>query len=1077
MRADVVTPGSPPALAAPPPAAHGALVLSPRPFARDDEVSLHAVADGATIAEMLEGLEACGALDPALRPWVRVTAGDTVLDPHVWAVTRPRPGVTLFIDVAPMGGSNALKSLLQTVVTALAMVASYFFGPWIAAAVFIGGNLLVNLLVPIKQPEVEKRNPRYSLDGAGNAARPHDVAPIYLGRRRIYPPRCANWYTRVQDNVVYLRQMLQPGVGWLDRSDARLGQTPLSSYDGVNIRWNTKPSDGLTPIWFNRTPAEDTIAVPIKSTTDWVTRTAPMEADALSMDVAFLAGLYETKESSGRPKSRSVQYEFRYGPVGGAPASATPIPFGTSGVITYNETMAETLRLGYEWAVARGEYDIHCRRVTAPITDTSRIQDELTLICIRAFRDEPAVRDADVIPWIELELKATDQLNGLPNDFNFIGTSVVKQVTATGLDDDWVTSRNPADLFVAASYAPYSDLDLDEDERDFAALYAWRQLCAAQGWTCDLAESSELSVGELLQRCAAAGRARPTLDFGALSVVVDWEKAIPRQMFTPRNVSRFRGDLLYPDDLHGLRLRFANEDKDYADDILVVFALDPDGVPYTIDTASIYESLEIRDKTDPSAVELEGARILAERRLRPETFSFDQDLEYVTAREGARAQLMHHVALVGVTSARVVELVVDPLDVDRVGLVLDGPVTMVAGHAYDLTWRRGDDAPNEAYVLDVAAGSSTTVWFAAEVTPSLGPQVGDLVAITDHTLGMLDVIVDRITPKDGLKAEIACRAYAPELQDIGVGDPIPAYRTAAGRPAPNNSALIDRTPTNVDRAIDLINGALEQAGLGIEAAAEDGTLTPGEKSYVVPAVQALIDARTDLLARATTLGLAADAVTIAYTDAGDDLDAVLATMTAPFAWDDLGGNTSGFDGPDFSAAYGAAILTERNLQARIAGFVPDDSIDTPQIAPRAATLVAAYYSDSTLVQVGQTMSANFGNELAAVTMTLTGDPVEVEMVVVDEVNNNNEYYYYLHVDSTFNLVGTNEVNHYDELPMRFGATLTAPSRDSRCFKWLLTGSEVAAGVHTFRFYLRNTSGATMRIERTSVTIKEMKKSV
>lgn len=1049
-------------------AAYGGVVLAPRPFCPDAEITLHAAREGATVLEIIEALEASAALDPALRPWVRVTLGDEEVAAGRWAVTRPRAGVTVFVEVAPMGGSNAVRALLQIAVLALSFFVSTMVGGIpgmvLAAAINIGGNMLINALVPIKQPEPPRRDARYSLNGAGNAARPHDVEPIVLGRRRIYPPRCANWYTRVELNKVYLRQMFRPSVGWVERASPRLGQTPLESYEGVTIRWNTKPSDGLTPSYFARTPAEDSLGLPVKPG-GWVSRTAPMAADSLSIDVAFQAGLYRIKRS-GEIDPLPIDYEFRYGPVGGDPASATPIPFGTSGVITFlnppDGPRTSAFRLGYEWAVTLGQYDVHIRRVSPDYDNPTKIFDELTWICLRAFRNEPAVRDAADGPWIELELQATDQLSGLPDDFNFIATSLVRQVTADGPGDTWIASRNPADLFVAASYPPFSDLDLDADERAFPALADWRALCASEGWTCDLAEFSELSVGELLQRCAAAGRARPTLDFGALSVLVDWEKPAPRQLFTPRNVQGFRGQLLYPDDTHALRVRFANQDKDYDDDTLVVFALDAEGDPYDLDTATVYESIEIRDKTDPAAVELEAARILAERILRPELFTFDQDLEFLTVREGSRAALMHHVALVGTMSARVVERVED-IPGDRVGLRLDARVPMVADHSYDLVWRRSADAANQTLALDLEVGRFDTVWFTADMDPEDGPAVGDLVAVTDHTLGLLDVIIDRITPREGLKAEIACRAYAPELQAVGE-DPIPAYHTAAARPATMGSALIGRTSLDRDRALVGVMGGLEEAALMIEGMASDGVLTIGEKSHLVPVLQALIAARTALLARAAALGLAADAATVAYEDAADDLDAVLAAMDTPVDWDDPSDVTEGFDGPAFTAAYQAALAAERGLQTRISSYVPDATIDAPQLTPGAWGGSAEFQDFSSLVQVAQSSSSTFGNLAIELTFTVPDEVtfIDLEFYLDESIIGADPYYYVLYIDATYSApsgtpVGASKIFTFDE-------TTSGTIRGTRIFR---TSASLSPGSHTVRLYLRNTSNGTITLhERT-----------
>jgi hypothetical protein len=801
--------------------ATGGVILTPRPFAREEDVTLHALPDCLTIAEMIASLEADGALDAALRPWVRVTVGHERIAREDWATARPLAGDTVVVDVAPMASSNPVRAILQIAVLALSAFVGYTIGGLPGAiastAINIAGIYAINAIAPIKQPEQATRDPRYSLSGGSNAATPHEAIPIVMGRRRLYPPRCANWYTRTVANVVYLRMMFQPCMGWVDHEDPRIGQTSLSSYDGVTARWRTRPDEVRLPIWFDVTPMEDSLGVPVTADAGWVTRTAPMEADTLSIDIAFMAGLFETKESSGNPKNRSVTFEFRYGPRGGDPAAATACPFTVGGLLTFTRDDMDSYREGHDWVVARGEYDVHIRRVSAEAPN-ARITDELTWVCLRAFRNEAAVRDLTGVPWIELEIKATEQLQGVPDDFNFIATSMVRQATADGPGEDWIVSRNPADLYLAASDGPFSDIALDEDERNFAAIAAWRAVCAAEGWTCDLAEQGELSVGELLQRCAATGRSRASLDFGALSVVVDWAKPAPKQMFTARNVAGFQGELVYPTEVHGLRLRFQNEQSDYQDDLITVFA---EG--YDLDTATLYESLDIRDKTDPDQVEWEGARLLAERKLRPETFSFDQDVEYLTAVEGARAWLAHHVALVGQIAGRVKARVVDAEDPTRKGLRLDEMVVMEEGRSYDLAWRSPEDVPLQVFALETVAGQSDIVWFAMPA-PAVDdqPEEGDLVTVFEHAVELLDVVIDRIKPKEGMKARITCVPYAPELQTIGEA-PIPAYRTGVSRPPGLAGAIVKRrTDRGVDQAIQNNQTAVEEAGKGVEAI-NDGT--------------------------------------------------------------------------------------------------------------------------------------------------------------------------------------------------------------------------------------------------------------
>lgn len=165
---------------------------------------------------------------------------------------------------------------------------------------------------------------------------------------------------------------------------------------------------------------------------------------------------------------------------------------------------------------------------------------------------------------------------------------------------------------------------------------------------------------------------------------------------------------------------------------------------------------------------------------------------------------------------------------------------------------------------------------------------------------------------------------------------------------------------------------------------------------------------------------------------------------------------------------GAATVTGQGDLATL------DQVDTTQVVAKAVHQVGSVYSDTLITQVNQSLATNFGNELMTLTITTTGEPLYVDVHILDAVNNNNNYYYYLHIDNTFNVVSSNEVNHYDEIQVRFGATVTATSRNTRSFRWLVAG--LSAASHTFKVYLRNTSGGSMDITNRSLSITEMKKA-
>lgn len=177
----------------------------------------------------------------------------------------------------------------------------------------------------------------------------------------------------------------------------------------------------------------------------------------------------------------------------------------------------------------------------------------------------------------------------------------------------------------------------------------------------------------------------------------------------------------------------------------------------------------------------------------------------------------------------------------------------------------------------------------------------------------------------------------------------------------------------------------------------------------------------------------------------------------------------------FDTVGSAQVLTATPTTGTVAGGgITADTVDTTQVASKAVHQVGSVYSDSLRTQANQTLATNFGNELLSLTVTTTGNPVYIDVHILDAVVANADYYYYLHIDNTFSVVGSNEVNHYDELKMRIGATVTATARNPRSFRWLVAG--LSAASHTFRVYLRNTSGGSMDITNRSLSITEMKKA-
>lgn len=105
----------------------------------------------------------------------------------------------------------------------------------------------------------------------------------------------------------------------------------------------------------------------------------------------------------------------------------------------------------------------------------------------------------------------------------------------------------------------------------------------------------------------------------------------------------------------------------------------------------------------------------------------------------------------------------------------------------------------------------------------------------------------------------------------------------------------------------------------LDNALSDGVLTPSEKNIIIPFINALIAARTNLRTRATALNLLTsnNAQRLAYENAATALDASLATLTSPVIWSSVADNTTVSSPSGFRTAFQNAISTERNLQTVI----------------------------------------------------------------------------------------------------------------------------------------------------------------
>ena len=185
---------------------------------------------------------------PGLRVALVSARGVAIIDHRYWNRVRPNAGVQVVIRVVP--GNRVVRSVLLAVVSiasgGLAPILGGLVGitgqvgvGLISAGLTVVGGLLVNALIPADVGNQNRNSQQaaksFSIGGWGNEVRPGYPVPMPMGLMRYSPPFAAASYTEIVADAQYVRALFTFGYGPVDISDLRLGDTPISEFDEVEV--------------------------------------------------------------------------------------------------------------------------------------------------------------------------------------------------------------------------------------------------------------------------------------------------------------------------------------------------------------------------------------------------------------------------------------------------------------------------------------------------------------------------------------------------------------------------------------------------------------------------------------------------------------------------------------------------------------------------------------------------------------------------------------------------------------------------------------------------------------------------
>ena len=462
-----------------------------------------------------------------------------------WGRRLVLPGQIVEARALVQGGGDS--DPLEIVAAIAVMTAVLHLGPAgltlgkaaLAAGAKVIGGLVVNALFPVELPDAgEPGRQLYSLHGGANQARPYEPAMMVLGTHRAFPDLAAQEYTQFIGDDQYLFQLFDFGVGDLDISEIKIGDTLLTAYDGIEYHTRLPGARVSLVAGDVQTIPGAVIEEPASGWTNpAVLKTSAEKAQRLELD---FVGLFFGRKKNGDPDERRVQIQIQRREHGATGA------WHTEAAVTLINKSTEVVRKTVAVALpdATKQWDIQVRRQKA-LDSRGRISSRTTdqgvsWAALRTFQANTA--DATGRTRLELKIKASGQLQGRIDRLS----ALVKQKAPTWSGSAWSAANqitsNPADIFrwfvkgVWADGRLIAGVGLPDTRIDETSIRAWRTWCDGQGLKCDAVLTGSQSIADVLNMICRCGRASPSWASGKLGVVYDQAGLAPTAMITPGNI-------------------------------------------------------------------------------------------------------------------------------------------------------------------------------------------------------------------------------------------------------------------------------------------------------------------------------------------------------------------------------------------------------------------------------------------------------------------------------------------------------------------------------------------------------------
>lgn len=404
-----------------------------------------------------------------------------------------------------------------------------------------------------------------------------------------------------------------------------------------------------------------------------------------------------------------------------------------------------------------GSYKVRVIRESVGGTFSYRAEDDLTWSSISTRFDRLPIITEKRHTFLEIRIRATNQLNGAIANLSGVVTSVLD--VYDGDTETWSLqpTNNPAWIFTDLLIGQTNKRAIAKSRLHLESLVEWAEFCDEVPtpppgmdfffgrFECNFILDFQSTLQSALGQIASAAQASLNIVDGKYGVLLDKNRTTPVQIFTPRNSRGFASSRNYTTKPSGISIKFVDPLVDWGVSEVVAY----DNGFDSSNAVEVQEMTSFGCTNDEQAWRF-GRYMIAQNRYRQETISIEVDFEHLVCTRGDFVQITQDVMRVGGTPARVKAVSGTEITIDD-GLEIDG------GEDYGYVFRAADG--------QIKQGTLTPLFADVFDLDDDIPAIGDLVVIGIVGTEVFDCIVKSISPNDDLSATIVLVEKGDEIYD------------------------------------------------------------------------------------------------------------------------------------------------------------------------------------------------------------------------------------------------------------------------------------------------------------------------